>query len=134
MEFGDDEIDVFPEAIKVEFPDESLEHVEIKHEFPIEQKGSESYDPLKTSEIKRRSSRQSKKSLKAKENQARKNKAGKPFCKKKKCIIKECFTYQGQDPNISFYRVWVCTILPILIILFKVVKVLILANFERQIF
>ena len=134
MEFGDDEIDVFPEAIKDEFPDDSLEHVEIKHEFQIEQKGSESYDPLKTSETKRRSSRQSKKSLKAKENQARKNKNGKPFSKKKKCIIKECCTYQGQDPNISFYRVWVSTILPILIILFKVVKVLILANFERQIF
>ena len=117
MEFGDDEIDVFPEAIKDEFPDDSLEHVEIKHEFPIEQKGSESYDPLKTSETKRRSSRQSKKSLKAKENQAWKNKNGKPFSKKKKCIIKECHTYQGQDPNISFYRVWVSTVLPMLVAL-----------------
>ena len=28
MEFGDDEINVFPEAIKVELPDESLEHVD----------------------------------------------------------------------------------------------------------
>ena len=132
MEFGDGEIDVFPEAIKVELPDESLDYVEIKHEFPIDQKVSESYDPLKTSETttktKRRSSRQSKKSLKAKENQARKSKNGKPFSKKKKCIIKECSTYQGQDPNISFYRVWVSTVLPILIILFKVVKVLILAR------
>ena len=127
MEFGDAEIDAFTEAIKVELPDESLEHVKIKHEFPNQQKVSESYDPLKTSETttKRRSSRQSKKSLKAKENQARKNKNGKPFSKKKKCIIKECCTYQGQDPNISFYRVWVSTDLPILTILFKDFKVLI---------
>ena len=119
MEFGDAEIDAFTEAIKVELPDESLEHVKIKHEFPNQQKVSESYDPLKTSETttKRRSSRQSKKSLKAKENQARKNKAGKPFSKKKKCIIKECHTYQGQDPNISFYRVWVSTVLPMLVAL-----------------
>ena len=119
MEFGDDEIDVFPEAIKVEFPDESLEQVEIKHEFAIQQKISQSFDPLKTSEVTTtgRSSRQSKKSLKAKENQARKNKNGKPFSKKKKCIIKECHTYQGQDPNISFYRVWVSTVLPMLVAL-----------------
>ena len=122
MEFGDDEIDVFPEAIKVEFPDEFFEHIEIKHEFPNQQKVSESYDPLKTSETttKRRSSRQSKKSLKTKENQARNNKNGKPFSKKKKCIIKECLTYQGQDPNISFYRVWVSSVLS-KIFLFKVV-------------
>ena len=105
MEFGDDEIDPFTEAIKVEFPDESMEHVDVKHELLSQQK----FDPMKTSEetTKRKSSRQNKKSLKAKENQARKNKAGKSFCKKKKCIIKECFTYQGQDPNISFYRAWV---------------------------
>ena len=113
MEFGDDEIELFPEAIKVEFPDEeSSELVEVKLEFPNQQKVSEPHDPLKTEDLstKRRSSRQRKKSVKVRENQARKNKAGKPFSKKKKCIIKECLTYQGQDPNISFYRVWVSTV------------------------